>query len=293
MTDFYQSEAWSRIVTRMRESRVPHALLVSGHRSSEKSAFARAIATSLLCQSPREGDARACGKCASCGLLDAGSHADFLSTGLLEDSRTIRIDQIRKLCEELALTAQHGGYRVAIINPADAMNVNASNSLLKSLEEPPSNTVMILVSSKTGSIPATIRSRCQRIRVDSARDDTISNEAIATLDEWCGAIQLREDAIAVTADWAKRDHEEVFGALFMWFRQRVRERCGATRQQTNQSQFIDSGNLEGEPATINTQQLFGFYDKLTAAYRQAAKPGISRRALYEQLLLEARARHLI
>jgi len=292
MIDFYASEAWSRLIARMRASRMPHALLISGHKSGEKHAFARAIAESLLCLSPQETNARACGQCASCGLFKAGSHADFLPVDVSEDSREIKIGQIRTLCEELALTAQHGGYRVAIINPADAMNINASNSLLKTLEEPPPDTILILVTAKTGSISATVRSRCQRIRVESSSEEAIPQESMAALGEWLNAIWLREDALAIADNWAKREPDEVFVALFFWLQQRIREQQGARSLPLVSSRDIDGGNPTEEPATIEVAQLFGFYDKLLAAYHQAGKPGVSHRVLYEQLLLEARGRRL-
>ncbi len=83
----------------------------------------------------------------------------------LEESTQIRIEQVRELASELALTAHQGGYKVGILSPADSMNRFAANALLKTLEEPPPGTLLILVASQPSRLPATILSRCQRVRV--------------------------------------------------------------------------------------------------------------------------------
>ena len=113
----------------------------------------------MLCNQVDNGIA--CGQCSGCITLQAGSHPDFLSLQPEEKSKFIKVDQIRSLCESMAKTSQQGGWKVAVIFPAETMNIAASNALLKSLEEPEPNTLIILVSSRLSTIPMTIRSRCQ------------------------------------------------------------------------------------------------------------------------------------
>ncbi|MDH5396173.1 MAG: DNA polymerase III subunit delta', partial [Gammaproteobacteria bacterium] len=100
----------------------------------------------------------------SCQLIKAESHPDLLMLKPEEEGKAIKVDHVRDLIEKLSLTGHRQGYRVIIITPADALNVNASNSLLKTLEEPPLNTILILISDKPSRLMATIRSRTQMIR---------------------------------------------------------------------------------------------------------------------------------
>jgi len=117
----------------------------------------------LLCATPDE-FGKACGHCDSCKLLQAGTHPDFLYLAPESPDKAIKVDVIRQLCQALTLTSQYEGYKVVIIASADNMNVNAANSLLKTLEEPGANTVLILESSRAYRLPVTIRSRCQTVK---------------------------------------------------------------------------------------------------------------------------------
>jgi DNA polymerase III subunit delta' len=96
---------------------------------------------------------------------DKDQHPDWLNIRPIDDSRQIRIEQVRELAEELALTSHQGGYKVGILSPADVLNRFAANALLKTLEEPSPRTVLILVVTQPSRLPATILSRCQRIRI--------------------------------------------------------------------------------------------------------------------------------
>ncbi|GGO87058.1 DNA polymerase III subunit delta' [Marinobacterium nitratireducens] len=154
-------ERW-RHVTRLHEAgRLPHALIVSGVQGIGKRAFAGALARYLLCQAPRDGEA--CGRCRSCVLHDSSGHPDLYELQPEEPGKPIRIDQVRELTVFLHSTAQQGGYRLVVLEPAEAMNVSAANALLKTLEEPGRETVLLLVSHRLGQVMPTIRSRCQRI----------------------------------------------------------------------------------------------------------------------------------
>jgi DNA polymerase III subunit delta' len=96
---------------------------------------------------------------------DKDAHPDWVKVHPVDDSKQIRIEQIRELGEELSLTSHQGGYKVGVIAPADVLNRFAANALLKTLEEPPARTVLILVVTQPSRLPATILSRCQRIRI--------------------------------------------------------------------------------------------------------------------------------
>ena len=161
----WHAEDWQRLLTRRAQNRLPHALLLSGAAGLGKRDFANAFVALRLCE---RSETLACGHCRACALLQAGSHPDAVRVSLeLRDDgkpRTeVTVDQIRALGERLAMTAQFGGMQIALIDPADAMNASAANALLKTLEEPTPATLIVLIADQPARLPATIRSRCQRI----------------------------------------------------------------------------------------------------------------------------------
>ncbi len=154
---------WSFFMQRLKIDRLAHALMIEGPAGSGKMALAGAMVAKLLCI---EDQPRACGQCRSCKLLVGGAHPDYFDLQPEEDSEVIKVDQVRGLIAKLDLTTSISRRKVAWIHPAESMNGAAANALLKSLEEPAGNTVLILVSNNPGRLPVTIRSRCQAIAVN-------------------------------------------------------------------------------------------------------------------------------
>lgn len=191
--------------------RLPHALLLAGSAGIGKVRMANALAQALLCQSPSAG--LACGNCRGCHLTAAGSHPDLFHLRPDEGKRLIRVDQVRELVEFCARTAQYDGYRVALVQPAEAMNRNAQNALLKTLEEPGRQTLLILVADQPSLLLPTVRSRCQLRQLptpeDSAAMDWLSQQvgqsahARALLNAAAGA-PLRARALDSTTWFADR-----------------------------------------------------------------------------------------
>ena len=140
---------------------LPHALILTGPLGVSKQHFAEQFAFFLLCSSPDAG--RACGRCKSCLLSLAGNHPDWTNIGPEEAHKVIRVDTIRMIHQRLQQTSQQGGNKVCIICPAENMNENAANALLKVLEEPPADTYFLLVVHQVSKILPTILSRAQRV----------------------------------------------------------------------------------------------------------------------------------
>ena len=157
----WHGEQWARLLSPEARARIPHALLLRGPAGVGKRHFARRLASALLCQSPSRHDA--CGQCRACHLSFAGLHPDLHLIEPPEDRKLIGIDAIRELIERVALTASGGILKAIVIAPAEAMTRPAANTLLKTLEEPPGDTVFMLVSDRSSLLPATIRSRCQAL----------------------------------------------------------------------------------------------------------------------------------
>ena len=169
----WQDRQWQQLMRQRQQQRLAHALLFQGPAGIGKKQCARTLAQALLCQQP-DASGFACGRCEACHLVNAGTHPDYrvleptppATSTSTNPVLTIKIDALRDLYRALSETSQFGGYRVAVIQDADKMPTQAANSLLKTLEEPGSDTLMVLVSSHPQRLPVTIRSRCQAIRFE-------------------------------------------------------------------------------------------------------------------------------
>ncbi len=163
--------SWQRLLAT--RGRPAQALLLAGPRGVGKGALAQAWAQTLLCEAPQT-DGAACGSCPACHWFDAGTHPDFRVITLQEKTTkegetrmatAIEVDQAREAVDFVRLSTYRAGYRVVLVNPADALNIASANALLKVLEEPPLNTVFVLVSDQPRRLLPTIRSRCSRFDI--------------------------------------------------------------------------------------------------------------------------------
>ncbi|MEM8844917.1 MAG: DNA polymerase III subunit delta' [Pseudomonadota bacterium] len=166
----WQLQQWEYFSRLIKTNSLPHAILLTGQDGLGKQQFASMLSAALLCETPTS-DGFACGQCKHCRLFEAQTYPDFVRIKLEEDSNSISVDEIRFLISKLFLTRHFDKYKVALIEFADLMNVNAANALLKTLEEPPEQTILILVSSNPLVLPATIRSRCQIISFQAPNED--------------------------------------------------------------------------------------------------------------------------
>lgn len=149
-----------RFLTQMLQKRsIPHAMLFTGIDGVGKQTTANALGMALNCLSPV--GVSACGECHSCHKVISGAHPDMIT--IKPEGAFIKIDQVRALSRQLRFAPLEGNWRVVIINDAQAMNLEASNAILKILEEPPKGTVTILTASQTTDLLPTIVSRCQQI----------------------------------------------------------------------------------------------------------------------------------
>ena len=164
---------WKHLQEHFSKGQLPHALLLVGGQYTGKSQLALALSRLLLCA--HAGSSFNCGHCQACELSASGSHGDFRWVEPGDRSRVIKIEQIRDLVRFSNKTAGFGLRKVIVLAPADSMNINAFNALLKLLEEPAKDTYLILVCHRMYGVPATIRSRCQILRLATPNfDDCLS-----------------------------------------------------------------------------------------------------------------------
>jgi DNA polymerase-3 subunit delta' len=182
-----QVEAFRRAV---RRGRLAHAYLFTGPPGVGKRLFAVELAKALLCEAPREpGALEACDRCPSCVQVEAGTHPDFFQAVRPADSHEFPIELMRELCQGFSLRSARGRGKVVLIDDADDLNDESANCFLKTLEEPPPGSVLILVGSAPDRQLPTVVSRCQAVRFAP-----LPPEAVAELlrEQGVGDSALRE-----------------------------------------------------------------------------------------------------
>ncbi|MCK4711141.1 MAG: hypothetical protein KAU21_21190 [Gammaproteobacteria bacterium] len=181
----WQLDVIKQLVELKRQEKLPHAILIELRTAVDSRSFGWQLASALLCQS--DSLEKPCGQCQSCQLMSANNYPDFSFTTLIDNDKThklnkdIKIDQIRRLIHQFALTNNLQAGKIALIYPAEKLNQSSANSLLKTLEEPSSDSTLIILTHNAGRLPVTIRSRCQKWIVENpdeitARDWLIQQE---------------------------------------------------------------------------------------------------------------------
>jgi DNA polymerase-3 subunit delta' len=145
----------------VKRGRLAHAYLFTGPAGIGKRLFAGELAKALLCEAPPSDKLEACDACDACHQVTAGTHPDFFTANRPEDKQEFPIEVVRELCKDLSLKPARGGYKVAILDDAEDLNEESSNCFLKTLEEPPPRSLLILISNQPERQLSTIISRCQ------------------------------------------------------------------------------------------------------------------------------------
>ncbi len=313
----WQQSEWQRLMDQRAAGKLPHALMFIGQKGIGKRNLAQALGQYLLCLSPRSG--LPCGSCKACELNRAETHPDIFVLEAEERGKAIKVDQVRALAEFVTKTSQQGGYKFAIIDPAEAMNTNAANALLKSLEEPSGDTVMVLLSHVPSSVMPTIRSRCQILpfstplrqqslpwlerlaggTADAAALLDFANgaplEALSMLDS--DALEQREtllkdfegvsigqmSALEVASRWMAFEPIAVIEWLLRWLHGLAR--FSGSRQRAFKREIPST--LEGIVDNIQPQHLHRYIDKVVSTKRQllsGANP--NKQLLLEELLMD-------
>ena len=307
---------WHSLIARVATGNMPHGLILHGLYGLGKRNFAEDFAQYLLCEHPQA--QQACQQCRACQQFLANTHPDYRKLEPEEAGKSIKIDQVRELVGQLALASHHGRYRVAIISPADALNPAAANSLLKSLEEPPAQTVLILVTSRLSALLPTIRSRCQHILFQRPSPEIAQNWLISSQHVTPEQIQaslamvhgaplaaveiiesaemgLREQSFAsfygiaagndtalpINPAWLKAPLPTPINWMYSWVSDIIKVKCQQTATLTNQ----DKGNdLQKLAQKVELPRILVFLDSLAALLRMQ-RVALNPQMTMEQLLV--------
>lgn len=304
---------WQQLAQLHEEQRLPHALLLGGAPGIGKLRFARALLATLLCEQPK--GFQACGACQACQLHASGSHPDLRELTPEEGKRQIGIDQVRSLQQFTAQSAHRdGGRKLALIYPAEAMNAYTANAVLKTLEEPAGDTVLILLSHSPSQLLPTIRSRCMQMNFPlPVREQALAwletqlgggDSAERLLDESGGrplaALQLfeadglaqwqrqdealaalvagRKDAVALAEEWQEQDSIEL---LDWWLR-----RLSSLIRHKSAGQPMTT-DIWLPFAVLPDERLHGFMDEVLSVRAKLLRgAALNKRLLLEKLLLD-------
>jgi DNA polymerase-3 subunit delta' len=161
----WQQALLEQVLSLKQQARLPHAILIEAKSEQIGAPFMWHLTMLLLCNNNH--GVEPCGQCQSCSLMLANTYPDFSFVTLTRDSKTkkmnknIKIEQIRNLIQEVYLTRRYDNLKIAVIHPAEKMSIASANSILKTLEEPAPNSLILLLTHNKGKLPVTIRSRCQ------------------------------------------------------------------------------------------------------------------------------------
>lgn len=319
-----QGEQIGVLESQIASGKLIHALMISGERGTGKKTLAFLIARALLCTS--EG-ARPCGECTDCRLAEKREHPDLiviqkgvpLSAEVKKDRATIPVEDIREMIRMTGVSTLSGRNRVVVILDADKMTPQAQNCLLKTIEEPPENTVFLLVTDQPGNMLTTVISRCRMIRIHPWSDDSVcrallangiaperakqataaANGSIGTALELAGDEEYwefragiakaffgsgtRSDILKTSNQWKDRKQEadRLFSALESLLRNLLLVRTGRADASALKELYAPEWVRFAQKA--GTDRFTALFDAITAARKQAAF-AVNFQALLEQLL---------
>ena len=312
----WQQAAWHHLSQYIERNRIPQALLICGQKGLGKLQLARQFADALLCDAPQP-DYLRCGHCASCKLLAAETHPDYLLIAPEEPAKPINIGQIRHLLSRLTLKPQLEAWRSVIIYPAEKLNKAAVNAFLKCLEEPPERTILILVTDRPRQLPATILSRCQKLTLTRPDKETQftwlrqqniheSLELLSGLSQgapllalsyadqalletrqqcfktWMALAEQKTHPIPVAEEWHKLPEVALLFWITSWIIDLIRCCFRFDRERLYNPDLHEP--LQELSQQLELKRLFAYYDFLLAS-RQNLTTQINKQSMFEELLI--------
>lgn len=266
------------ILNAYHQNRMPHAFLFSGKAVSEKETIMKKVASLLLCASPSVSGA--CGTCRGCQWFLQGLHPDYCVFG--ENGEGILVENIREIHSFLEKTAHQTGYKVIVIHQVDRLSIYTANALLKSLEEPPQQTVFLLTANNLQKVLPTIRSRCIPLHVHDVPITLLStDDDCKEVLFWGTSSLFNQEAIfeKVTAQTL-----ETLYLFYHW----VAEYCryGLTKNSGYLSIANEQSRMEAFLEILPVEKAMTFLDRLIEAIESANIAGINKGLLWGALMVE-------
>jgi len=314
----WQQEQWQSMMQRIASNKMAHAIIYTGPEGVGKTNFAHAFVHRLFCKRPVNN--QACGCCDACHLLNINHHPDLKLIAPAEGKQIISIDQIRELIEYQNLTPHSAPKKVAVIEHAEMLNVNASNSLLKTLEEPPASSLLILLTHHPDRLLPTIRSRCQRVEFTSPdfqqalmwlmpqvnNDQSLATSLLALasnaplkalsyaannmidqrntiFESMQGLNQGKLNPVTVAASWLKQDFEIMHYCMVSWVIDMIRLKA------SNDPPILGNPDLKQTlrkmSESIDLRGLLNYYETLNKTV-QWKRSNINAQMILEDILIQ-------
>jgi DNA polymerase-3 subunit delta' len=313
----WQQHNWELLGSYINQQRIPQALLITGRKGLGKYQLANQFTQSLLCTA-RLDNGLFCGHCSSCVLFSAGTHPDFMLITPEEDKKIIGIDAIRQLITKLTLKPQFESHRVVLINPADQLNNAAANGFLKCLEEPNERTCVLLLTDKPAKLPATIRSRCQKLAVSMPSQqqatawlnsqkvtenidvllslaqgapllakeyasDAVIKIRLQCFNDWVKVAKAELNPIVVAEQWHKQNVSMILFWQMSWITDMIKCRFGSDPKQLYHADL--QNNLQELSSKLNLKKVYTFYDLLISS-QQKIETQINKQLMFEEILIQ-------
>lgn len=324
MSDILQSlpwlkASWSQLKRYVDQDRIPQALLVIGNKGLGKYQLIERFSQTLLCSSPQS-HGLFCGTCQSCTLFKAQTHPDYIYIAPEEDGKAIGIDIVRELTTKLALKPQFESYRMVVINSADSLNNASANAFLKYLEEPTERTCVILITDKPSKLPATIRSRCQKLHVAVANqglakicleeqgvagnvdlllkmaqgspllakqlaDESVISFRQESFKQWLKVVKSKESFILIAEQWSKLDKKAMDLLLYWligWSMDIIKLKCYPQIDEIVNNDFLT--DLQQLVDQLDLKKLYKYYDFLLLS-RHRLDTQLNKQLMFEEILI--------
>lgn len=253
----------------LRMGRLASTFLFVGPAGVGKRLVANRIAQCLLCERTRDEDLDACGECHSCLMFAAGTHPDFIVVSKPDDRATIPVELFlgdrehrmqEGLCHDISLKPFYGGRKIAIIDDADYLNAEGANCLLKTLEEPPPRSLLILIGASEQKQLPTIRSRCQTVRFRPLPDDVLQR---LLLEQKIAETPAEAASLAALAGGSLQRAAELADSELREFRRKLLaelppQAISSVALAREVAKFVDQAGKEAPPRRVRLRLLLGF-----------------------------------
>ena len=323
----WMQSQWQHLLQQYQSSRLPHAILLTGPSGLGKLEFARQLVNTLQCDlnsNPSESDIKPpCGQCNGCQLNAAGTHPDNYFVEPEAEGKQIPVAAIREISQFFSLTSQFAPLQIVVISPAEAMNRHSANSLLKTLEEPQANKLILLLSSQPSRLLPTVKSRCQQLQFSIPEPDAAirwlqsqgrENEDVKALQRLLalaggapllakqyaeqGKLELYQqlldsfekitknqlDPVTEAKRWEAAGLAHCVKWLYLWVSSVIHLKSGAGAVDTSVSNVWREPSLDFLIETASNESLHGFLDQLVETAR-VVNTSVNVQLALENLLL--------